>query len=711
MALLASTLIAFVCAGGTGSGPIESVVRQDRELERALSSMVDSRSAERSRGERWIAAHARSADFPALAEAAENGGAEVAVRLARALGSDERHLGLALLFADERKGSLARIGEDAVRDMLAHWSEGLGGDFRIDAIQDATFRQALERTRDTWPGERYRLALGGSVRDAVDRLVRLSGLTVPVVVDPMLREVRGPIRRPLVLEGTWDQILAQIANQSGASLVGPLAKDSSDEDVPVFVCLRPPSMLLANVRATLVDWCLLSAEEGPIAERAARALGEVGWPAALAWLEERWVERGDGRALEGLLVSAARGRVVPALQRADAVQSLLATADRAFAVGDVESLRLARAIARALRALGPVAIDGVRLDTLLVELPADEPTSSRVSRERSHQLRLVVLEGMASSRSEVLDFTARAITSAEHSAAIRLQAMRTRATVSTPAPESVRLAAPQGVLDRLGTVAGAREVARLLLAGNVDLPPRWRDPARTPEVSVFGRSVVFDFLIGTGEVEAARDHLLDLCELDRGLAASDDAVLARRELGRVLQDWGIRGQRERVVAFLEWVGEGLTRGPEQRALHGIAVRAGAAVPNRERRDVSLLLELSSGESDVVEGREDLLGALSANPSEAVASPARELLIQRLEQVITVPGHPSRIERTVEGFDRAISDLLASGADIAAAELITHVRTSLRRVPDSPTTARVYSPAWPRSRHGPLDLDRLERPID
>ena len=56
------------------------------ELRAAVTALSSVTAADRSRGERWLAAHAASADYPTLADTAVSGGAEVRVRLARAVG-------------------------------------------------------------------------------------------------------------------------------------------------------------------------------------------------------------------------------------------------------------------------------------------------------------------------------------------------------------------------------------------------------------------------------------------------------------------------------------------------------------------------------------------------------------------------------------------------------------------------------------------------
>jgi hypothetical protein len=77
----------------------------------------------------------------------------------------------------------------------------------------------------------------------------------------------------------------------------------------------------------VADWSrdLLDPREARRRAGAARALATCGWSAPLEWLERRWLA-GDGAALEGVLLAASRGRVVPSLASQARVRELLVEA-------------------------------------------------------------------------------------------------------------------------------------------------------------------------------------------------------------------------------------------------------------------------------------------------------------------------------------------------------------------------------------------------
>ncbi len=693
MAFCAGTLLALLCSLGAVG------LDRGRDLAQALEALTAPHASDRVRAERWISVHAAPADFPALAEAAQRGDAEVRARLTRALGADGRHLGLALFFAGEREAVLAEVGVEAVRDQLGRWSEGLGEPLAAAQPDDLRLREALVATRESQPGEIYRIALAGApVEEVVDRLVRLANLSLPVAVDPLLGA--APLaEHGAVLEGTWDEILLGIASRFGATLEGALATDARGRSLPVFVCLRPAQVSrFRSAHEALLEWCRLSLGEGAVATRAARALAESSWPAALFWLEERWLADGDPRALHGLLVAAGRGRVVPALERPEVVRSLLARADAAQEGGDAESLSSARRIARALAALGPLAADGSRLDEILVE--------GEIGPGRALRLRLVALEGMSSTSDSVARWVAGWLTRPAGAIGVdaRRQALRTWSAIHPARRDAVVLGDAEGVLRTVSDREDARELARLLLVGRVDLPVSWRDERTTAGLGAAARSAVFDWLFGRGEDDAAARHLLDACRLDLGSHGALPFLAAREHCGAVLRDWVRRGDGVRVAAWLEDRRAGLPEGEARRALHALAVLAGAEVPARDERDLALALTLTAAGDSAVSGREELFGALAARPSEAVSVPARAALLRRLGSA------PDREDaaRVLRGVERALADLLAEGGDQAASLFTTETREALEKRSD----VRSRDPILARWRAGrPVDLDRLERAID
>ena len=128
---------------------------------------------------------------------------------------------------------------------------------------------------------------------------------------------------------------------------------------------------------------------------AARALAGSGWPAALEWLEQRWLEFDDPNALEGLLLAAGRGRVTPGLAREEVVARWLAAADAALAAGDADGRLRAGEFLRALAGLGPRGSDG---SDLAARVAADWDRANGAQRN----LRLGVLAGMGRAPAELV---------------------------------------------------------------------------------------------------------------------------------------------------------------------------------------------------------------------------------------------------------------------------------------------------------------------
>src|SRR6185503_11636124 len=85
-----------------------------------LARLGAPRSAERAAAERWLQAHLVFERYPELAAAALAGDAEVRGRIVRVLGSDARHLALALALGAEKDATLGALGREAVRAAVVH---------------------------------------------------------------------------------------------------------------------------------------------------------------------------------------------------------------------------------------------------------------------------------------------------------------------------------------------------------------------------------------------------------------------------------------------------------------------------------------------------------------------------------------------------------------------------------------------------------------
>ncbi len=384
IALLVTAALAPGCAPSSGTGVPHAAQDLGASLERLRAPELGARAAaQETLGLEWVgavreerflgAAHAVTTRADALAD-------DLAGRMERLSPDARREISIVLASEDELLGVAIRLaavgppiaqelGRDALRGQLDRWSASA-----FDEPDVAVFdipRQKLDLPRDIVDSSGLRVAVDpnrGGGHAAFDRLDRLASGPIPIVVDPGL--VERMIRRPAPrlptarLEGSWTYVLEQLCLAHGAAyqLQGyrfPGERRSSDAGAGApmeagsaegFMRAREraiarPWIHLVGVGTTemamagqgvrqrggdvVITWCLDAVREGNLIRQAAaaRALATLDWPAAVVWLEQRWLATGDVTALEGLLAAAARGRVAPALQREDVVRAVLALMD------------------------------------------------------------------------------------------------------------------------------------------------------------------------------------------------------------------------------------------------------------------------------------------------------------------------------------------------------------------------------------------------
>ncbi|MEE2941322.1 MAG: hypothetical protein VX460_13115, partial [Planctomycetota bacterium] len=423
--------------------------------------------------------------------ALEGAPTEAQRRVARVLGREPRLLGLAAELAASQQGPAARVGREAIEAHLARWSSSAFDEPEV-AVLDPT-RQEVPLP-DPWvDGSSLQLALdpvAGGVVAVFDRLDRWGGGPAPIVLDP--RVVTRVVRRPVPvldsarLQGSWAQVLESLCRLHGVAyqVQGyryPGEKRSSDSPVPgadgdrdavarPFVHVVPAGAterapvgvdLRARGSDEIVRWCRDLVRDGDSVRQraAATALASLDWPAAVQWLELRWLERGDVPSLEGLLAAAARDRVAPCLQRPDVLSRVLGIVDEEAA--EVALLRAAReaalaeptaaeaeqALQEASRALderaqrfavglariAPVAVTaqaGGRslIDVFLDGFESAPPTGRWIS--------LAALEGLGLESERAARAARRALTG-EVDARSRRQALRTLLVTAEPGAEVV----------------------------------------------------------------------------------------------------------------------------------------------------------------------------------------------------------------------------------------------------------------------------------
>jgi hypothetical protein len=333
-------------------GSVRSVQHSDRaeRVRAALQRLEASQWVLRDQAERELASSLEPEDLGAVAERAAAGAVELRSRLENALASDGRHLELCVLLAADGQAQARELGERSFARQVTSWC----GHSELAPRTASALLAELDRIAP----QVYSARLGARpFAEECERLMRLAGTELRLelqsaplglALDPAWELERGwggaaasgPSRT-----GTFAQLLAESARQERARLVA-----YGVESYAPWIAAVPEGTERgpgpSDGRALLLDWCRRladSAEPEPQRSAAARALAGTGWPVALAWLERRWLARDDGAALDGLLLAAGRGRVVPSLTGREGFQRALRRSERSLAEGDLARARRAAA--------------------------------------------------------------------------------------------------------------------------------------------------------------------------------------------------------------------------------------------------------------------------------------------------------------------------------------------------------------------------------
>ncbi|MFT7664130.1 MAG: hypothetical protein ACI87A_002360 [Planctomycetota bacterium] len=662
--------------------------RLEESVASALTSLSATSASQRVRAERWLATHLEVADYPELRDAAISGSSEVRLRITHALGSDDRHLGLAISMAANQEAALKRLGEEAVGEIAARWHTGLGQPFAADLPDQPQLREAMGRLNAEWPTELYRLELSGSLSEVVSRLARLGNVPVPLIVDPYTegKTVAG-LAQAEYLEGTWDELLRKLAVKFGVKLEGALIFDEKLGQVPALLCLRPSDASSnASALSLLTDWCRDSLGANPSGSRAARALATSTWPAALGWLDRRYRETKDEVALAGLLSAAARDRIPLCFSRAEAVRELLELAE--VANSDLSAVR----IMQALMALPPVGLDGERLDEVLIE-------NLGTLNQRTLLLRLNVLESMTSSSSKVRAALREVLARPEGvvDTVVRLQALRAWSSMTDHG--EVELAGLPELLRSVRNQTQAAELVGLLLAARV--APEAFQPAsdKLSSLSLSARTMLLEWNLLFGRSSSAGEHLEQLTNWKSGWPKHEITRQAHAQVAEALRRLVRRGEGDRVGLWLDALFRDVDDPDARRALHRIAILAGVTVTERALRDAACLNWLVPADQQVFPlGDEELLGVLAARKVAGTRSRARALLLQQLGRALSqhrsvdINGRLAR--QALLGLERAIEELFERGADYEVKLLASEIEGLLRRYRSHPLAEQVFAKAWP-----------------
>jgi len=544
-------------------------VSDQEEAASWLSKLESTAAAERGAAQRWLSANLVAEDFEALHEAAVMGGAEGDRRLVDVLASSERHFELAVLLGGDTQGKVARIGRGALLELASAWSVAAEdpGVRRLKANE-----QFGERASRLFTVEPRKHELGSLLE-----LLNLAGDTgVSLVLDPDLLQSRTvptiDRRTATWLTGTPAELLAALGRSYSFGF-DAFGLDETGDMAWVRVCRR----LRAGktpARELLVDWSLRVAKQvdseaggsntagARDAQVCARALAASGWPAAITWLEGRWLERGDEAALAGLRLLASRGFTSPRI-RSEAMQAAWLNGGRAR--GALEET------ARALGALGRLSATGDDLEAGLLDGWGKlEPWEQ--------WLRLVALEQRGSNRKTSREPIISTLLNPRSSPALAYQALRTAVVLDLEFGESLP-SERVGSLFKLGCgIDEGRELPGLLLRLGV----RPQAGLETKTWSEAERLALCEwyFLVGHSESRATWESLM------RGLASQSDLVgsPAGCRLVSRLREWKHSGYGERLGDWLSAlegqapelaclrVHLGLLQGPAAEALVGELLR-------------------------------------------------------------------------------------------------------------------------------------------
>lgn len=669
MPLLSAVLMVLPALGG----PPEDVA--DR-----LAGLGDPSAAVRLEAQLWLGSNLEEEHLPLVAEAARAADGEVRRRLGQALGSDDRLLGLAVALATDVDRDVAGVGRKGIEGLVIRWSS---------SARDAPMRR--RRLPEPWEEHELRklsLDIGGASLDqALSRLDRLGRAPVPLVIDPGLEPGVAPRADtedaaagvPERVSGSWVEILEKLVRKRRVSFEvlghrGAYEDEAARARSWIRVCVRGDEGS-GDTANHVAGWCMGVVREFDPNwnESCARALGTLGWPAALRWLEDRWARESDPAALEGLLAAAERGRVSPVLARPDSIRRVLSSLDAKAAL-DLEGARLhAERVARALGAIGPLGTGGELLSGAVLEGFGSATVLARWAR-----LVALELQGRATPEAEAL---CRGLLGSNRAhPSIRWQALRTLHRVASAESGPVTVIDLAGLLGFAAVRGEAAEAGWLIVAMNVQPVEGEVVPPGSGEEDRAGRAV---WAVTRGDEELAFEFLRDALE-----QGEQDL------LGDGLRAWVGLGRRTDLV---EWLDRAAQRDPDLLESSGylrLRVRSGCSIEADRLRWVEARGSRPSGAAlmDV--------GEVAGVPGLA-GDKAREVLVAFI--------HDGRREPRLSGaLERAIGGLKRRRADALLEDFLSSLRLGAARS-GHPLSSLFYDQDWPDSVAPPeLRLETRDR---
>ncbi len=632
-------------AGGSDLGPL-------------LDALEAPTARARAEAERALAGALHFDAGADLVAALEGRGDEVLLRVASALAARDGLLEVAATLATDPREDLARIGRMAIEGAVDRWAPGLQPFLVGDTVLDLRLRELEGRDRS----RRYLVPAALDLERVVELLARAARLPLPVVVDPALAEAPPAAASAReTIEGTWTEVFDALRRSRGVDVGGLIRVDLDGADQLIGLLLTRDELVAASPPASLfARWVLqVASERDPQARRAAVALATSGWPAAVRWLGERHLRRGDRAAREGLLAAARRGVHVADLSVRDAYTRLVDDARGAVAAGEPPASGLLEGLAGAGARLSD---GGSAFDELLADAGAEDPRWS------FHALAVCARIGAPSGR--LVEVAGALLSDPGTPAEVAIAALEAWSACQRGEPPAPTPPAIDGLLARAVSPGAARALLRALLGAGCAPPPRvfeldgWLPSA-----------VAVAWLWQAGAADEAR------ATLAQALARHAGDGQALREMGELLALLG--------PVVLGSLGE-LTdplRGEQPSGLAADRVAAhGGWLP--AIRQGPLLIELErAGLARSVDPF--LLASLVRGPA---GDRARELLLERLSVIVGDPGlHDARV---VEALREAVWSLLEAERDLEAQSLRAEAIGLTRLRPGAPAAEAIRSGAWP-----------------
>lgn len=708
-------------------------------FEEAVRRLAADAPFERAAGERALASVLAPEHVARVAELLAEGGSERALRVRSALALAPRGLDLAVRIAlDLSAPTPARaLARDALEERVARWTPGwdrpIGSrGLVVGALagEDGELLALDARAED-----------GGVARAAVLLARGARGLP-PIALAPDANPAPRPrtARARLVLRGTGDVLLAQLARAHGLSIAGLGFDEDLDGRAARLVVLGPRDDETRTGLELLADACLAAANADTASARTANArfLGACGWPDAVAWMEERFLagfaagssgaEGGDARTrdalanpprqaddgaprvdlvwLDGLSAAAERGALAPAWRRRD-VLTFCARYLAEPALEPAPALRAERVagIARALALAGPRDADGgdARAFTALAEDAGGLATWAR----------LVAWEGRGAAtdaeRDELALRVARWGADAQPSSAALLDAgLRVRARLPGAAATELVLERPEAYFERASREGSVDGLVERLVAARVVPPARWDEPTALPRTwpAPLEDAACAWIARSSRPIEAVTAHVLALLDEER------DRPQGRVRVAELLRTLARGAGSERIRAALAEETVRRVALAERRAVDAKGQGGGAAAneSSRAARAESSVLEtrLLAVALGVEEGALDPAPPAGLFEGLALGEHAARGDVSARTLLVGALGDAAALPFASAGLDWAVESLRARRDEDGERALVRAVRAAAESG-SAALRARFRTDVWPQaSAPAPRDLEDLAR---